>query len=235
MKLSLAFLGLAAADVCEDCNAQISQFNMWHQNPLVVCERYTDPRFANYERGACKECKVQCRPVDEACEGIKDLKAGFWNKTGKKVTAQYIERAEQMSAERAMMRRQNQFEKETAKYEKMKKKMEEKKQKEENKKLKKENWEQWREKKRAENEARRAQRKEEKKERKAAAKAAKELRKQQREQKRALADKNKVLFSFYADLEEHYRQICPDLFLIKDNKTARKFAMYKAQQDMISD
>ena len=88
---------------------------MWHQNPLVVCERYTDPRFANYERGACKECKVQCRPVDEACEGIKDLKAGFWNKTGKKVTAQYIERAEQMSAERAMMRRQNQFEKETAK------------------------------------------------------------------------------------------------------------------------
>ena len=51
--------------------------------------------------------------------------------------------------------------------------------------------------------------------------------KQQREQKRALADKNKVLFSFYADLEEHYAPLCPDLFLIKDNAQARRFKSFK--------
>jgi len=227
MKLSFALLGLAAADVCEDCNQQISDFNTWHNNELVVCERYSDPRFAFDSRGACKECKVQCKPVEEACPGIDDIAAGFWNKTGKKVTAQYITRAEEMAAERALQRRQNQFEKETANMKKSRRKWRRKKAKEENKALKKADWEQWREKKRQENEARRAQRKQEKKDRKAAAKAAKELRKQQREQKRALADKNKVLFSFYADLEEHYAPLCPDLFLIKDNAQARRFKSFK--------
>merc|ERR1712131_284313 len=208
--------GKGKSDVCQACDENIEDFNTWHKNEKIVCSRYTDPRFANFQRGACKECKIQCVPNEEACPGVSALEAGFWNRPGKKLTAQYIERAEEMAAERALQRRQNQFEKETAKYEKIKKKMEEKKAKEENKALKKADWEQWREKKRQENEARRAQRKQEKKDRKAAAKAAKELRKQQREQKRALADKNKVLFSFYADLEEHYAPLCPDLFLIKD-------------------
>lgn len=163
------------------------------------------------------------KPVQE----LMILRLDSGTKLEKKVTAQYITRAEEMAAERALQRRQNQFEKETAKYEKIKKKMEEKKAKEENKALKKADWEQWREKKRQENEAARAQRKQEKKDRKAAAKAAKELRKQQREQKRALADKNKVIFSFYADLEEHYAPLCPDLFLIKDNAQARRFKSFK--------
>lgn len=233
MKLSFALLGLASADVCGDCDASIVDFNNWHNNDKVVCERYTDPRFAFDQRGACKECKIQCKPVEESCPGIEALEAGFWNKTGKKVKSQYITRAEEMAAERALERRNSQFEKETAKYEKIKKKMEEKAAKEANKKAKKEDWAAWREERRLANEAKRAQKKQEKKQRKADAKAAKELRKQQREQKRALADANKVLFSFYADLEEHYVSVCPDLFLIKDNKLARKYEMFKAK--MISE
>jgi len=235
MKLSFALLGMASADVCGDCDAQIAEFNGWHNNPLVVCERYADPRFAFDERGACKECKVACKPVESACTGVDALEAGFWNKTGKKVKAQYIQRAEEMAAERALQRRNDQFAKETAKYEKIKQKMAEKAAKEENKRQKKEDWDQWRENRRLANEAKRAQKKLEKKERKAAAKAAKELKKQMREQKRALADSNKVLFSFYADLEEHYAPVCPDLFLIKDNKMARKYEMYKAKLQTISE
>jgi len=234
MKLSLAFLGAsigqatAQKDVCGVCDDNISDFNDWHKNDKITCTRYTDPKFINFERGACKECKIQCVPVDEACPGAGDLESGFWNRTGKKLRTQYIERAEQMAAERAMARRQNQFEKEQAKYNKLKNKAAEKAAKALNKKKKAEDWEAWREERRQENEAKRAQKKLEKKERKAAAKAAKELRKQQREEKRALADANKVLFAFYADLEEHYVSVCPDMFLIKDNKMARSYEKFKA-------
>ena len=44
----------------------------------------TDPKFESYQRGACKECKIQCKPIEEACLGIDKLEAGFWYKTGKK-------------------------------------------------------------------------------------------------------------------------------------------------------
>jgi len=235
MKLSFALLGFAAADICDDCDAQITTFNSWHNNVEIVCERYTDPRVALDSRGACKECKIQCQPVEDSCPGIEALESGFWNKTGKKVTAQYITRADDMAVERSMQRSLSQFEKETAKYEKIKNKMAEKAAKELNKKEKKEDWEQWREDRRAENEAKRAQRKADKKVRKAAAKAAKALRKEQREAKRALADANKVLFSFYADLEDHYSTVCPELFLIKDNQQARKYEMFKSQLASISE
>jgi len=233
MKLSVAFLSLAYADVCDDCNGQINDFNEWINNERVVCERYTDPRFANYERGACKECKIQCKPVEEGCPGIDELEAGFWNKTGRKIISQYITRADEMAAERAMVRRNNQFEKEQQKLEKLKQKMEEKEAKEENKKKKEEDWTAWREEKRLENEEKRAQKKQDKKDRKAAAKALKEFRKQQREDKRYLADTNKVLFAFYADLEEHYDPLCPELFLIKDNAMARKYELFKSQEALL--
>jgi len=222
--------GKGKSDVCQACDENIEDFNTWHKNEKIVCSRYTDPRFANFQRGACKECKIQCVPNEDACPGVSALEAGFWNRPGKKLTAQYIERAEQMAAERALQRRQNQFEKEQAKYEKTKQKMEEKQAKAENKAFKKADWQAWREDKRQKNEAKRAQRKQDKKDKKAAAKAAKELRKQQREQKRALADANKVLFAFYADLEEHYISVCPDMFLIEDNKMARSFEKFKANQ-----
>ena len=53
---------------------------------------------------------------------------------------------------------------------------------------------------------------------------------QQREEKRLLAEANKVLFAFYADIEEHYEEFCPDLFLIKDNTMARKYEAFKQEQ-----
>ena len=151
-----------------------------------------------------------------------------------------------MAAEREFARRENQFAKEQEKFNKIKQKLAEKKAKQENKAAKAANWEDWREDKRQANEAARAQRKEEKKERKAAAKALKEFKKvtinlslkfnynpilfkEQREQKRALADQNKVLFSFYSDIEEHYITVCPDMFLIKDNKMSRSFQQFKAE------
>lgn len=93
----------------------MATFNLWHNNVDIVCERYDDPRFGNYERGACKECKIQCRPIEDSCPGITDLEAGWWNKTGKKITTQYMERADAMVAERAMQRSNSQFEKETLK------------------------------------------------------------------------------------------------------------------------
>ena len=93
----------------------IDDFNNWHKNERMECSRYTDPRFANFERGACKECKIQCVPTEEACPGVSSLEAGFWNRTGKKLRTQYIERAEEMANERALLRRENQFEKEQAK------------------------------------------------------------------------------------------------------------------------
>jgi flagellar biosynthesis GTPase FlhF len=226
MKLSLVLFSAVYGDVCEDCDANIAAFNGWINNGRIVCSRYTDPRFMT-ERGACKECKIQCVPTEDACPGISDLEAGFWNRTGKKVTTQYIERAEKMAAERALARKENSFAKEMAKYEKIKKKQEEREAKAANKAWKKASWEEWRENRRQENEAKRAAKKQEKKERKAAAKAAKELRKQMREQKRLLADQNKTLFAFYADLEEHYLSVCTDMFLIKDNALARSFQKFK--------
>ena len=66
-------------------------------------------------RGACKECKVQCVPVEEACPGVQDLEAGFWNRTTKKVLTQYIQRAADIASEREFQRRENQFAKEQAK------------------------------------------------------------------------------------------------------------------------
>jgi len=229
MKLSIALLGAVLADVCQVCDDNIATFNGWVNNDRMECSRYTDPRFANFERGACKECKIQCIPTEEACPGVSVLEAGFWNRTGKKLTTQYVERAEEMARERTMARRENQFAKEQEKFNKIKNKMAEKKAKEENKQAKKEDWDSWRENKRVANEAARAQRKVEKKERKAAAKALKEFKKQQREQKRALADQNKVLFAFYADIEDHYTTVCPDMFLIKDNKMARSYQQFKAR------
>ena len=49
-----------------------------------------------------------------------------------------------------------------------------------------------------------------------------------REQKRFLADQNKTLFAFYADLEEHYHTVCPDMFLITDNTVARSYKKFLA-------
>jgi len=227
MKLSIALLVGVFADVCEVCDDNIATFNGWHNNDNIQCSRYTDPRFANFERGACKECKIQCIPTEEACPGVSELESGFWNRTGKKLTTQYVERAEEMADERLLGRRENQFAKEQEKFNKIKQKMAEKKAKEDNKQQKKDNWDDWREDRRVANAAQRAQRKVEKKERKAAAKALKEFKKQQREQKRALADQNKVLFAFYADLESHYTTVCPEMFLIKDNKMARSYEQFK--------
>jgi len=232
MKLSFALLGAiggAFGDVCQQCDDNIADFNNWHRNDNIQCSKYTDPRFAGFERGACKECKIQCIPTEEACPGVSALEAGFWNRTGKKLTTQYINRAAEMAAERALARRENQFAKEQAKLNNLKQKLAEKKAKEENKAKKAANYEEWREDRRQQNEAKRAQKKLEKKARKAAAKAAKELRKQMREQKRALADANKVLFAFYSDLEEHYAPVCADMFLIKDNGLARSYEKFKAR------
>jgi flagellar biosynthesis GTPase FlhF len=227
MKLSLAFASVALGqNVCQKCDENIADFNSWHKNENVICSRYTDPRFQDFERGACKECKIQCVPTEESCPGVNELEAGFWNRTGKKLTAQYIERAEKMAAERALARKENSFAKEMAKYERITKKQEEREAKAANKAWKQASWEEWRENRRLENEAKRAAKKQEKKERKAAAKAAKELRKQMREQKRFLADQNKTLFAWYADLEEHYHTVCPDMFLIKDNAVQRSYQKY---------
>merc|ERR1711970_853913 len=234
MKISFALLGAALGqDECQACDENIADFNNWHKNGNIVCSKYTDPRFAGFERGACKECKIQCIPTEDSCPGVSELEAGFWNRTGKKLTTQYIERAEKMAAERALARRENQFAKEQAKLEKIKNKIAEREAKAENKEWKKTNWDARRENRRLENEAKRAQKKQEKKDRKAAAKAAKELKKQMREQKRFLADQDKTLFAFYADLEEHYVSVCPDMFLIKDNAEARSYKQFKA--NMISE
>lgn len=231
MKLSLAFLGAVfGADVCRQCEEHIENFNNWHKNEEIACTRYTDPRFENFERGACKECKIQCIPSEDACPGVSELEAGFWNRTGRKLNTQYIKRADQMAAERALQRRENQFAKEQEKLNKIKQKLAEKQAKAENKAYKKADFDQWRQDRREENEAKRAQKKQDKKDRKAAAKAEKAFRKQQREQKRQLADQNKVLFAFYADLEEHYVEVCPEMFLIQDNTDlARQFDKFKAK------
>ena len=177
MKLSFALAGAVFGDVCQKCDENIAAFNNWHNNENIQCSRYTDPRFMDFERGACKECKIQCVPTEDSCPGVSDLEAGFWNRTGKKLTTQYIERAEKMAADRALARRENQFAKEQAKLEKIKKKIAEREAKAANKEWKKTEWDAWRENRRQENEAKRAQKKQEKKDRKAAAKAAKELKK----------------------------------------------------------
>jgi len=233
MKLSAVFFALASADICGDCDVHIADFNAWHGQSNIVCSRYTHPRelFAD-SRAACKECKVQCVPDNATCPGTDDLEAGFWAKTALKLQEQYIERAESKAASevaaRLELRRSNQMQKELEKYEKLKNKMAEKAAKAENKAQKKEDYAKWREEKREENQARRAAAKQAKKDAKAAAKAAKEEAKRQRLAKRALAEKNKVLFAFYADIEEHYESLCPDMFLIQDNDAAaRKYASWK--------
>ena len=92
----------------------LTEFNNWHSNDKIVCTRYTDPRH-QFERGACKECKIQCVPTNDACPGAEDLEAGFWNRPGKKLRTQYVTRAQEMANERALMRKNNQFAKEQAK------------------------------------------------------------------------------------------------------------------------
>jgi len=202
---------------CPDCNGVISTFNDWHGNAAIVCSKYTDPRDLFDERGACKECKVQCVPSEEKCPGISELKAGFWNRTGVKALENFVNRAKIDQEQRAEVRRQNQLQKEMEKYEKAKKKQEEREAKAANKAFKSSNWDAWRQQKREENEAKRAQRKQEKKEAKAAAKALKAFKKEQREAKRLLAEEQKSLFAFYASLEETYESICPDMYLIENS------------------
>jgi len=202
---------------CPDCNGVISTFNDWHGNADIVCSKYSDPRDLFDERGACKECKVQCVPSEEKCPGISELKAGYWNRTGVKALENYVNRAKIDQEARAEVRRQNQLQKEMEKYEKAKKKQEEREAKAANKAFKSSNWDAWRQQKREENEAKRAQRKQEKKEAKAAAKALKDFKKEQREAKRLLADEQKSLFAFYASLEETYESICPDMYLIANS------------------
>jgi len=202
--------------VCPECDGVINTFNDWHGNDHITCSRYTDPRELFDERGACKECKIQCVPSEDKCPGISDIKAGFWNRTGVKALENYVNRAALDAEQRAMQRRENQFQKEQAKYEKAKKKEEERAAKEANKAAKKEDWTAWREKKRQENEKKRFDKKQQKKAAKAAAKAAKELRKQQREAKRLLAQEQKSLFAFYASMEDTYSSVCPDMYLIEN-------------------
>lgn len=231
MKLSASLFALASADICGQCEDHIAAINEWHNQDNIVCSRYTHPRdYAQFNsRAACKECKVKCVPDNEACPGTDDLEAGFWNKTALKIREQYLNRAEQMAAERLAdkmaAKMQRNLTKEMAKYDKIKNKLAEKDAKEKNKEWKKADWEAWRQNKRDLANERRAAAKQAKKDAKAAAKAAKEEAKRKRLEKRALADENKVLFAFYADLEEHYDPICPDMFLIKDNKKlARQYS-----------
>ncbi|CAG5099398.1 Oidioi.mRNA.OKI2018_I69.XSR.g16509.t1.cds [Oikopleura dioica] len=240
MKLTGSVLAaMASADVCGDCDANIAEFNAWHAQSNIICSRYTHPRdyaqFADPRAAACKDCKVQCVPDNATCPGTDDLEAGFWNKTALKLKEQYVNRAEIQAAkkvaEKAAATLARNLTKEKNKYDKIVNKLAEKKAKSENKAWKESDWESWRENRRQENEAKRAQRKQEKKDAKAAAKALKELRKQQRLEKRALADKNKVLFAFYAELEEHYDVLCPEMHLIQDNQNmARKFNIWKQAQ-----
>ena len=39
----------------------------------------------------------------------------------------------------------------------------------------------------------------------------------QRDAKRLLAEKQKTVFAFYADLELNYESVCPDMFLIAND------------------
>ena len=80
--------------------AQLQDFNDWHGNPSVTCTRYVDPRESLTSRGACKECKISCLPSEEACPGVSDVAHAAWNKTAKKLTAQYIEKYEKSLAEK---------------------------------------------------------------------------------------------------------------------------------------
>ena len=93
---------------------QITSFQTWINNDDVVCSRYVDPK-EMFSRGACKECKVQCKPTEEKCAGVAALEAGFWNRTAKKITLQYITRAADMLAADSLQRSNNQFAKEQAK------------------------------------------------------------------------------------------------------------------------
>ncbi|CBY15820.1 unnamed protein product [Oikopleura dioica] len=239
MKLSSSLFVLASvnADICGDCDQHIADINTWHGASNVVCSRYTHPRdYAQFDtRAACKACMVQCVPNNDACSGAEDLEAGFWNKTALKIKAQYVNKAEEFAAERlaekTRMRLQRNLTKETAKYNKIKNKTEEKQAKADNKEWKESDRETWRQNKRDIANARRAAAKQAKKEAKAAAKAAKEEAKEKRLAKRALADANKALFSFYADLEKHYEPLCEEMHLIEDNnKLSRAYSQFKMNQ-----
>lgn len=116
-------------------------------------------------------------PNNDTCPGTLDLKAGFWNKTAKKLMEQYVNRAETWKAAKAAEAVLRNMEKEKAKYTKLVNKVAEKQAKSDNKEWKKEDYSSWRENRRQENEAKRAAKKQLKKDAKAAAKAAKELRK----------------------------------------------------------
>lgn len=236
MKLSSSLFVLASvnADICGDCDQHIAEINEWHGASNIVCERFTHPRdYAEFDtRAQCKACKVQCTPTNDACPGAEDLEAGFWNKTALKIKAQYVNKAEELAAERlaekTAMRLQRNLTKEMEKFEKIKNKMEEKKAKTDNKEWKQSDFEAWRQNKRDIADARRAAAKQAKKEAKAAVKAAKEEAKRKRLEKRALADTNKALFSFYADLESHYEPLCADMHLIEDNnKLSRAYTAFK--------
>merc|ERR1711908_224708 len=144
---------------CPDCNGVITTFNNWHGNADIVCSKYSDPRDLFDERGACKECKVQCVPSEEKCPGISELKAGYWNRTGVKALENFVNRAKIDQEARAEVRRQNQLQKEMEKYEKAKKKQEEREAKAANKykiksltrnfkAFKSSNWDAWRQQKR---------------------------------------------------------------------------------------
>jgi hypothetical protein len=116
-------------------------------------------------------------PNNDTCPGTLDLKAGFWNKTAKKLMEQYVNRAESWKAAKAAEAVLRNIEKETVKYQKLVDKVAEKQEKSDNKEWKREDYSSWRENRRQENEAKRVAKKQQKKEAKAAAKAAKELRK----------------------------------------------------------
>jgi len=239
MKLSSSLFVLASvnADVCGDCDQHIADINAWHGATNIVCSRYTHPRdYAEFNsRSACKACKVQCVPNEDACKGSSELVAGFWNKTAEKIKYQYVNKAEREAAERmaekTAMKLQRNLTKELAKYEKLKNKTEEKANKAANKEWKKSDWDAWRQNKRDLADERRAAAKQAKKEAKAEAKAIKEEQRRKRREKRALAEENKALFSFYADLEEHYDPLCAEMHLIEDNNAlSRAYAQYKMIQ-----
>ena len=95
--------------------AEIATFNSWLNNDRVTCDEYVDPRDQFSARGACKDCKIKCIPDEEACPGVSQLEAGFYNKTSTKMLSQYVLRAAEMANDIVTERRNNQMVKELAK------------------------------------------------------------------------------------------------------------------------
>ena len=77
----------------------LAEFNAWHGNSDITCSRYSDPRDSLSARGACKECKIQCLPSEDKCPGVSEVAHAAWNKTAKKLTAQYLEKYEKSLAQ----------------------------------------------------------------------------------------------------------------------------------------